>query len=63
MVTPFLTLQQLSMLFSRPSTALMRDSQAPASAMHELFVSEEEEQGKAMAVLAQEPPHTLKNAA
>ena len=37
MVTPFLTLQQLSALFSKPSSILLRDAEAPRSEVEEFL--------------------------
>jgi len=44
MVTPFLTLQQLSALFSKPSSILLQDAEAPRSAVEEFLQNGGEEQ-------------------
>jgi len=44
MVTPFLTLQQLSALFSKPSSILLQDAEAPQSAVEEFLQNCSEEQ-------------------
>ena len=43
MVTPFLTLQQLSALFSKPSSILLQDAEVPSSAVEEFLQSGEEQ--------------------
>lgn len=55
MVTPFLTLQQLSVLLARPSASRHQDSQAPLSAVERFLQSDEEEQGRVIAMMAGDP--------
>lgn len=46
MVTPFLTLQQISALFSKPSFIQLQDAEAPSSAVEEFPRNGGEEQHK-----------------
>ncbi|WP_187143003.1 hypothetical protein [Terriglobus albidus] len=57
MVTPFLTLQQLSVLFSKPSSILLRDAEAPRSAVEEFLQNGGEGQQE------EEHPQTFKDVA
>lgn len=57
MVTPFLTLQQLSALFSKPSSILLQDVEAPRSAVEEFLQNGGEEQSQ------EEHPQTFRDVA
>jgi len=57
MVIPFLTLQQISALFSKPSSIQPQDAEAPSSAVEEFLRNGGEEQHK------EEHPQTFRDAA
>jgi len=57
MVTPFLTLQQLSALFTKPSSVLLQDAEAPRSAVEEFLQNGGEEQHE------KEPPQIFRDVA
>ena len=57
MVTPFLTLQQLSALFTKPSSVLLQDTEAPRSAVEEFLQNGGEEQHE------KEPPQIFRDVA
>ncbi len=64
MVIPFLTLHQLSVLFSKPSAVLMQNAEVPRSAVEQFLQNdEEEEQCRILTQLAEKQPGLFKNVA